>query len=70
LFDEEFEQALGHLEAAPESGRPLRRRRGQRIRRWLLPKSRYHVYYSYDPRTDVLEILRIWSAARGHNPAL
>jgi hypothetical protein len=70
LFAAEFEQALSHLETAPDSGQQIRYRRGRLIRRWPMKKSRHHVYYCHDPATNALEILTIWSAARGHGPPL
>jgi hypothetical protein len=68
LFAAEFEQTLLHLKTAPDSGQQFHYRRGRLIRRWLMKKSRYHVYYCHDPATHVLEIRAIWSAARGHGP--
>jgi hypothetical protein len=70
VFYAEFDQARSHLRSAPNSGREYGYRRGRLIRRWLMPRSRYHVYYWYNEATHVLEIRAIWSAARGHGPPL
>jgi hypothetical protein len=70
LFADDFEQALSHLKAAPDSGQQYCHVRGRLIRRWLMKKSRHHVYYWHDRTTDVLNILAVWSATRGHGPPL
>ena len=70
MFADEFEQVLSHLRTAPESGQRYRQVRGQFIRRWLMKKSLYHVYYCHDRAPDILEIHTVWSAKRGHGPPL
>jgi len=38
------------------------------VRRFLLPRSRYHVYYSVDG--DLVEVRAVWHASRGKGPPL
>ncbi|HVK74788.1 MAG TPA: hypothetical protein VM734_15775 [Kofleriaceae bacterium] len=70
LFLDEFEQALAHLSASPESGQHYRHHRGRSLRRWLMPKTRCHIYYVHDTGRDVLEVHSVWGARRGRGPAL
>ena len=38
------------------------------VRRFLLPRSRYHVYYSVDG--DLVKVRAVWHASRGKGPPL
>ncbi len=69
LFARELGEAEIHLRTAPES--EVWRRRGDRlIRRWLLPKTGYHLYYEYDATRERLLVLAVWGATRGSSPRL
>lgn len=69
LFVRELAEAEVHLRTAPES--EVWRKRGDRvIRRWLLPKTGYHLYYQYNATEKHLLVLAVWSAARGTTPRL
>ena len=70
LFAREYRDALKHLLVMPESGVVYTRRRGRSIRRWLMPKTRYHIYYRFDAEAEVLVIYTLWSAVRGRGPQL
>ncbi len=70
LFAEEFLAALRHLRNAPESGSLYARKRGRTIRRWLMPKTKYHIYYRFDRRLDLVIIYSVWGARRGVGPEL
>jgi hypothetical protein len=70
LFLEEFEETLRHLSIAPGSGQRYRRARGKLIQRWMMKKTRCHVYYFHDRERDVLEIHSLWGARRRRGPQL
>lgn len=70
LFAQEFLAAIRHLRTAPETGALYARKRGRAIRRWLMPKTEYHVYYRFDREHDVLVIYSVWGARRSHGPKL
>ena len=70
LFAEEFEAVLGDLPSLHAAGQRYRLVRGKLIQRWLMKKTRCHVYYSYDHQGDVLEIHSIWGARRRRGPGL
>jgi plasmid stabilization system protein ParE len=40
------------------------------VRRALLARSRYHVYYSLEREEDLVKVRAVWHAARGRGPAL
>ena len=70
LVLEEFDDALTHLENTPHSGELLGTRRGLPLRRWLLPKTQYHLYFTVDVTRQVLTIHSIWGARRERAPKL
>jgi plasmid stabilization system protein ParE len=70
LFVEELAARLEALVAAPHAGALYAERRGVVIRRALLRRSGYHVYFSYDPTTEIIAVRAVWHSARGHGPIL
>lgn len=65
----EFEMAIKQLSALPESGRPHDANRPQ-VRKLLLPRSRYHLYYETDSTNQIVTVLAVWHASRGRGPRL
>ena len=70
LFTDEFVRTLERLRASPEIGQSYRRSRGKLIRRLLMQRVHCHVYYSYDPERELIEIHSIWGAMRRRGPKL
>lgn len=70
LFAREYRDAILHLLVSPESGTIYTRRRGRVIRRWLMPKTQYHIYYRFDAEAQVIVIYTLWGATRGRSPEL
>ena len=71
LFDEELVAAAARIAVAPETGpRYVRRGTSRELRRVLLPKTRYHLYYSVDDLHETITILAMWHATRGRGPLL
>lgn len=71
LFEDELEAAFARITDAPATV-PLYRRSPTKVfRRLLLPRSRYHVFFSLkgDPATEVV-VLAVWHASRGRAPQL
>ena len=68
LFRQELEGAIDLLEQSPDSGRRYPGAGVPGLRRLLLPKTRYHVYYVHDSATALVLILAVWSAVRGRGP--
>lgn len=68
LFDAELERALVLIEAQPESGQAALDVPIAGVRRVLLHRTRYLLYYRRRPEHDVIEVLRLWHASRGATP--
>jgi len=65
-FVEELERAIALLAGAPEMGIVYGSFRNRPLRRLLLEKTRYHLYYVIvDER---IEVVTVWSALRGRQP--
>ena len=67
LFAEELASALEQLERGVLLGVPYPFPLFE-VRRFLLPKSRYHVFYSVD--RDLVKVRSVWHASRGKGPLL
>jgi plasmid stabilization system protein ParE len=69
LFREELEAALERLEQAPFAS-AIYGHEGQpsTLRRLLLPRCRYFVYFEIED--DEVSVLAVWHASRGTGPAL
>ncbi|MBI4870919.1 MAG: type II toxin-antitoxin system RelE/ParE family toxin [Candidatus Riflebacteria bacterium] len=70
VFLTELRGALNMLAIVPEVGRPYVHRRVQGVRRMLLPRTQYHVYYVYDATAAEVAVIAIWSARRRRGPRL
>jgi plasmid stabilization system protein ParE len=70
LLAQEFLAAIRTLQTVPETGQVYVQMRGRTIRRWLMPKTKYHIYYRFDRDQDLLVIYSVWSAVRGRGPRL
>jgi plasmid stabilization system protein ParE len=68
LFEDELTAAIDRVEMAAESGRSYSRGSVPGVRRILLPRTRYHLYYRV--AEDAVEVLAIWHAERGRGPSL
>lgn len=70
LFANELRAAKELLSSSPEAGQRRQHKHIPGLRRLLLPKSRYHVYYTHNPKREDVVILAVWSAVRGKRPRL
>jgi hypothetical protein len=70
LFLDELEAAERHLCTAPVSGQIYGYRKNRLIRRWLLEKTEYHVYFSVNLKSQVIMVHSVWGARRGRGPKL
>jgi plasmid stabilization system protein ParE len=68
LFDEELADALERALAAPSAGQRVAITRGRSVRRVLMPKTAFHVYY--EVLANEVQVLTIWGARRGDRPNL
>jgi len=70
LFARELAEALELLMLAPEIGARYDQHGSGTVRRILLGRSRYHVYFSYDAAANLVEVRALWHAVRGEGPVL
>lgn len=68
LFQRELETTVAAVVASPMLGAISRDDDLRDVRRVLMRRTRYHIYYR--AAADVLEVLAIWHAARGEGPEL
>lgn len=66
-FEDDLARAAEKLTTNPAMGGPVRaRRRG--IRRLLLPRTQYYLYYRVEE--EIIRVLSLWHASRGSEPRL
>ena len=70
LLVDEFEEMVSLLEILPEAGHLFRRATLRGVRRVLLRKSNYWLYYVPDCSHSVVYVLAVWGAHRGSDPPL
>lgn len=70
LFARELAQVREQLAAAPESGTPYVVRGAILVRRVLMPKTKYGVYYEVRREEGYVMIVSVWSGKRGRGPIL
>lgn len=68
LFDREFDTAVARIASAPAAFPIYRRESGADVRRVLLRRTRYAVYYAIEP--DGVLIVAVGHTARGSGPPL
>jgi plasmid stabilization system protein ParE len=70
LFDDEIAAVLDRLAEAPKTGLPYRTIRNRQIRRILMARTSYNVYFEIQEERALVRIVAVWHAARGHGPPL
>jgi plasmid stabilization system protein ParE len=70
LFALELADVLEALERTPSVGIFYAHRRGVPIRRVLLLKTGYHVYFSFDAEAGIVSVRAVWHGRRGKGPDL
>ena len=70
LFAQELANTLEAIVDSPTLGRPYGVVAGAEVRRLLLPRCRYYVYFSYDAEKDLVRVRAVWHASRGRPPLL
>ena len=68
LFLNELERMLAVVALMPGLGAPATSGRAPGVRRVLLRRTRYYVYYR--ARAESLVVLAVWHAARGTGPGV
>ena len=65
---EELDRILGLLAVQPGMGAPARATKLHGVRRVMLSRIRYHVYYR--ATDEALEVIAFWHSSRGRMPPL
>lgn len=69
-FAQDFAAVLASILAMPRVMAPFTDKRGRTVRRWLLPRTKHHVYYTVDDSAQVVRIMAVWGGPRGSAPRL
>ena len=70
MFSRELEAAVRLLEISPLIGKPYTEAPVPEVRRLLIGRSRYHVYWEVDAASHAVTVLAVWHARRGQGPRL
>jgi plasmid stabilization system protein ParE len=70
IFNRELEAAVRLLEMSPLIGKAYLEAPVPEVRRLLIGRSRYHIYWEVDAGSDAVTVLAVWHARRGGGPGL
>jgi plasmid stabilization system protein ParE len=70
LFAEDLKAAFDLIEQFPHAGEAVAHRRIGTVRRVLLGRVQYHLYYSVKFSEQIIEVLALWHTSRGSKPRL
>lgn len=68
-FAEEIARAFDLIRALPSVGEPVAHPSLKGVRRVLLERVQYYLYYQPFPATDIVEVLALWHTSRGKGPS-
>lgn len=69
-FSQDFAAVLASIQRLPLTRPPYATLSRGVVRRWLLPRTGHHVYYTVDDSAGVIRILGVWGGPRGTLPPL
>jgi plasmid stabilization system protein ParE len=69
-FAEDLSDALRLVSELPRAGEPVRHAGMPNVRRVLLARTGYHLYYIVDEAAATIELLVLWHTRRGMKPEL
>lgn len=69
-FAEDLDDALHLIVELPRVGEPVQHAAMAGVRRLLLTRTRYHLYYVVNDATMTVEILTLWHTSRARPPRL
>jgi plasmid stabilization system protein ParE len=67
---EDLERASSFIAVQPQAGARARNANLPGVRRLLLARTRYHLYYRQIEAPKRMEVLAFWHASRGSNPPI
>ena len=69
-FGDDLERGMELVTSLPAVGEPVPHSLLSGVRRLLLARIRYHLYYRYEPGSDTVDVLALWHTGRGTGPPL
>lgn len=69
-FAEEIERGFRFVSALPNAGEPVTHSRLAGLRRLLLGRIRYDLYYVTSPDQESVDVVALWHTARGTRPPI
>jgi plasmid stabilization system protein ParE len=70
MLGDELEAAFGLIEDLPFAGEAVPHGRIGGLRRLLLGRTQYHLYYVVSKDDAIVEVLALWHTSRGRRPPL
>ena len=70
MFAEDLASAFALIEEFPHAGEAISHPRIPELRRVLLSRAQYHLYYNVLLDDGVVEVLALWHTSRGKKPQL
>ena len=69
-FEEDLERAFGLVTSLPLAGQNVRHSASGGLRRVLMGRVRYYLYYQVETKAEVVDVLALWHASRRGHPRL
>jgi plasmid stabilization system protein ParE len=69
-FAQDLESAFSLIEQFPYAGEEISHRRISGLRRVLLGRSQYHLYYAVYLSERIVEVFALWHSSRGKPPRI
>jgi plasmid stabilization system protein ParE len=70
LFHEELAATLEMIRSSPQVGKGYQLSAIPGLRRSLMPRTRYHLYFAFHEERALIFVHAIWHASRGQGPPL
>ena len=67
---DDLESAYDLIQSLPNAGEPVFHTTNPELRRVYLGRIRYHLYYSVNHDSKIVEVLALWHASRGSAPPI
>lgn len=67
---EDLERALKLVAAQPGIGARARNAKKEAVRRLLLSRTGYHLYYQVNAEAGQIEVVALWHSRRGREPSI
>lgn len=69
-FEEDIEKAFSLISSLPGAGQRVRHPKIRGLRRALLGRVRYYLYYTVETDEELVKVLALWHASRRGHPRL